>query len=899
MKNILMMYGLLLLFQTQFSQSQNIPLPSPDLCIQLIAPDLTVCAGMVLVPVIMNNGTGFAAFDLKLSYNNQVLTFTGTQGVHPALSGFFGANASGGNVNISFFAMNNISIPNGATLFNLKFTGVPGISQLNWQTGNCGFYDKWSNPLCSEYVNGNVIFSQGVSWPDPLPAQCITGTSYILSGGIPSGGTYSGPGVSGDIFNASLAGVGLKTLTYTYLNVSSGCSNSVTNTIEVAGNPDIFIVSSGGTICPGTQGVEICLSNTQQGVTYHMYRDGTQVGSQLWGSGEPDCFTPLMIPGNYTVEAVTNLGGCMAWMAGTASLQTDTEPPEINCPSAIVTSADPGLCGTVVSFPLPGVTDNCAGINLTQTGGLPSGSLFPPGQHLMSYLATDGSGNQAACDFTVTVTDDEPPVISCPADIQYGCDQTVTFSGALATDNCPGVSVVQSSGLSSGSVFPVGTTVVVFQADDAAGNTATCSITLEVSEMMTLSGIKTDVTCYGGDNGSAGVIPSGGTPPFNYLWNNGAMNQMISSLTAGIYQVTVTDSRGCSDNLNIVVSQPPEIIVSVAPSNVSCFGLHNGAAVLEVQGSPNILGRVVRGSFSDPLNCCISGACEPPFVCENLGSSCICIFHWTGTGVELPGLYPGTYAVTVTDSLTGCSDSLMFEITEPPELIVTLQPLGTLCHSDPPVTLLAEPEGGTFTGNGIMNGVFYPQVTGPGVWPLTYSYTDSYGCTGTANQDASVIYCPRNITGQLTYLNPDHTILGSVTVELWKDNVLIDTTITDDLGNYEFTDLTTGIYVIDVNINKPSGGWNAVDALLILKEYVIGGFLTGLPWLSGDVDGSTYLNSADGLLVIERYAEITNGFPAGDWVSDRPQVIVSETGTYTQDVHVLCTGDVNGSFTPH
>ncbi|MEP7166033.1 MAG: hypothetical protein ABI741_15125, partial [Ferruginibacter sp.] len=77
-----------------------------------------------------------------------------------------------------------------------------------------------------------------VTWTNLLTTQCETSTTYTLTGGNPAGGVYSGPGVTGTNFNASVAGVGVHTLTYTYTDLNS-CVNSATQNITV----DLCIVN--------------------------------------------------------------------------------------------------------------------------------------------------------------------------------------------------------------------------------------------------------------------------------------------------------------------------------------------------------------------------------------------------------------------------------------------------------------------------------------------------------------------------------------------------------------------------------------------------------------------------------------------------------------------------------
>ncbi len=67
------------------------------------------------------------------------------------------------------------------------------------------------------------------------PSYCITNGAVILSGN-PSGGIFSGTGITGNSFNPSIAGVGVHTITYSYTD-GFGCSNSLTNSTGVVATP--------------------------------------------------------------------------------------------------------------------------------------------------------------------------------------------------------------------------------------------------------------------------------------------------------------------------------------------------------------------------------------------------------------------------------------------------------------------------------------------------------------------------------------------------------------------------------------------------------------------------------------------------------------------------------------
>lgn len=125
-------------------------------------------------------------------------------------------------------------------------------------------------------------------------------------------------------------------------------------------------------------------------------------------------------------------------------------------------------------------------INVNQTTGFPSGSVFPVGTTTNTFEITDASGNTASCSFDVTVNDTENPVATCPATITVGndtgnCSAVVTFN-VPTTDNCSGETLSQIGGIASGSVFPVGTTTNSYEVTDASGLTSTCSFDVVVND---------------------------------------------------------------------------------------------------------------------------------------------------------------------------------------------------------------------------------------------------------------------------------------------------------------------------------------------------------------------------------------------------------------------------------
>ena len=183
---------------------------------------------------------------------------------------------------------------------------------------------------------------------------------------------------------------------------------------------------------------------------------------------------------------------------------TDNEAPKITCPANISVNTDAGVCGAKVSFNAATATDNCSAI-VTQTTSYISGQAFPVGSTTITYSAKDPSNNTVSCSFSVVVKDKEAPKITCPASVTKSsdvgiCGAKYSFSTPIATDNCAAI-VTQTSGLTSGSTFPVGINTVTFTATDPSGNTTSCSFTVTVNSLASFN----PNVCYNIVNKSSGL----------------------------------------------------------------------------------------------------------------------------------------------------------------------------------------------------------------------------------------------------------------------------------------------------------------------------------------------------------------------------------------------------------
>jgi len=162
----------------------------------------------------------------------------------------------------------------------------------------------------------------------------------------------------------------------------------------------------------------------------------------------------------------------------------DTTPPDIRCPDDIaVQTCD--RAGVVVNYPPPGVAD-AVDPNPQVSCTPPSGSLFPLGRTMVTCEAVDACTNRSRCTFTVTVSlaDTNPPSLNCPNNVvAWTCETNgavVNYPAPTAVDDfdrSPAVSCLPPSG----SLFPVGVTVVTCTAEDDCGNTTNCVFTVTVN----------------------------------------------------------------------------------------------------------------------------------------------------------------------------------------------------------------------------------------------------------------------------------------------------------------------------------------------------------------------------------------------------------------------------------
>lgn len=186
--------------------------------------------------------------------------------------------------------------------------------------------------------------------------------------------------------------------------------------------------------------------------------------------------------GTTTVNcAVNNAVGTPFACSFTVTVTDETAPTAVckNITVALNAAGTATISGADVDN---GSSDNCTIVSRTVSPN--SFTCADKGTRTVTLTVTDGAGHSANCQATVTVIDNSPPTISCPANIVQStapnsCSAVVNFS-ASANDNCPGVTYNCSP--PSGSTFAKGTTAVTCTATDASGLTASCQFTVTVND---------------------------------------------------------------------------------------------------------------------------------------------------------------------------------------------------------------------------------------------------------------------------------------------------------------------------------------------------------------------------------------------------------------------------------
>lgn len=333
-------------------------------------------------------------------------------------------------------------------------------------------------------------------------------------------------------------------------------------------------------------------------------------------------FTCADVGPNTVTLTVTDVNGNSSTCTTVVTVEDNVAPTAV-CQNITVFLDATGNVSIAAADVDGGSTDAC-GIATTSID-ITDFTCADLGPNNVTLTVADVNGNTSTCIAVVTVEDDIPPTIACPADITVNndagmCGAIVNFPVAAGFDNCS-VTVSQTGGLASGSAFPVGVSTVEFTATDGSGNTEVCSFTITVVDNEAPTMVCQNITIQLDEFGNASIIAAdvdGGS-----IDNCGIASLSVSPSTFDCSDVgdnpvvlTVTDIHGNSNTCTAIVT-----VEDVTPPLAVC---QNITVELDpVTGTITITGADLDGGSTDACGIDTYTLDIDTFDCSNVGENTV------------------------------------------------------------------------------------------------------------------------------------------------------------------------------------------------------------------------------------------------------------------------------------
>jgi HYR domain len=523
-------------------------------------------------------------------------------------------------------------------------TGNSNLSTLSVVTGSCGtsVTETWTaTDICARVIsavsrtiviNDNLFPSAtaptsiDIECGNAAPSGATTYAAFTGLGGTASDNCTANANLVIAYTDAALVGTNCSgTIARTY-TVTDACGNTttVTQTITVTDNtvptvlstdsandPDIDNYACGSTYNYNTNPSQCAVNVTITTPTWTDNCDPTVTRTRSTSNGTALSSFGDFVSGNFPsgTTIVSFMGTDDCSNTSTCSLTiivTDNQAPTVaSCTPNQVKVTDPGMCSAAVTMPAPVFNDNCAvtSVMYSATGastfnsiGILSSGTFNAGVTTITYTVADAQGNTStSCSFTVTVNDNQVPVIStCPPAISVaannaGCTAVgVSLGTPVVTDNCASFTVSNDAPVT----FPLGNTTVVWTVTDQAGS-VTCSQIVTVTPSGTASITITE---------TSGLTPNDGTicagdavmltanAGSSYMWDFGSIIQTVTINAAGTYTVTVSNGIGCTASASVTITVIPAIMnnnIALGFTNPVC---DDAVTALINQSGPSVSG---------------------------------------------------------------------------------------------------------------------------------------------------------------------------------------------------------------------------------------------------------------------------------------------------------------------
>jgi hypothetical protein len=671
----------------------------------------------------------------------------------------------------------SVTIDSNASCFGSSDGGATVTATL----GSGSYTYAWSTGATTQSITGMLAGSYQVTVSDSVGCQDVVSFSIIEPTQVSMIFTSSDPcngSSNGSITAVPSGGNG----SYTYL--WNNAQTSVTASGLAAGTYTVTVTDVNGCTGTGSQSISnsvLTAATSSDSVSCFGGSDGTATGTPSGATG-PYFYTWLnssfsaigqstqtatgLTAGQYFVQ-VSSSNGCNVFN-GITVLQPATAV------SVNITSSTNVTCN--------GGSDGAATANTT--GGIGTGYTFmwstgdstatitnlSAGTYIVS--STDGNG----CEDTTQIVITEPAIVSgttatTSALCNGAADGTATISPAGGSGS--GYTYLWSNGQTTQTATGLAAGSYDVTISDGNACTGIASATVNEPAVLTSSTSVTNALCNASATGTATVTGVGGTTPYSYLWSDAQTTLIASSLSAGTYYVTITDTNGCTTSDSAVITEPTAVASSIASSiNVDCFGQNTGSASATATGGTgtytylwndnstnDTISSIAAGTYSvtiaDVNGCTDSSSViitEPALLvaaalvdsnvsCNNGNDGGATALATGGTGsysylwsngqssISANGLNAGTHTVTISDA-NGCTDTETVTITEPAALIAsTIADSNTSCNGSSDGGATASATGGTLPYSFLWsNGATTASITGITAGDYFVTITDNNLC---------------------------------------------------------------------------------------------------------------------------------------------------------------------------
>ncbi len=714
----------------------------------------SLIAGVYAVTI---RDASLCTFNLPVNITEPAAALTGTIGSETDVLCF---GAATGSV--------TLSASGGTSPYQFSIDGVTYQSAATFSNLAAGSYNVTirDNNLC--------IFNLPVNITQPFSAVSgtITGQTNVNCFGASTGSVMVSGSGGISPYNYSLD-AGPFQATGTFINLGAGVYNVIVRDMNMCTlNVPVTITQPASALSVTTSQTNVLCFGESTGSATATVTGGTVPYTWSWNTipVQTTQTASNLNAGNYTVT-VTDNNACLA----TADVII-SQPAEPLTAVASVTDVDCfgsstgaiNLTVTNATLPVSFLWSN--GATSEDIAGIPAG--------IYSVVVTDANG----CTANGAGTVNQPSLLvgniavtdaACFGGSTGACDLTVSggtspytylwSNGAVSED----ISGVVSGNYSVTVTDSHGCTVIVNGTVTQPASALSGSITSQ-----------SDVTVYGGNDGSVTVSGSGGTPPYEYSLDGGTYQSSgsFASLTAGLFTVTVRDANLCTADILVTISQPviPLTLNLISQIDVACNGGATGSVTVEGWGgytpyeysinsgawqTTGTFGSLSAGDYQITVRdtssaiFSISVTITEPVVLdltlssENIlchggatGSATVTAtggvapysYSWNTTPVQttssLSNVGPGSYTITVTDN-NGCQESGSVNITEPPELILSQAITIASCPDSDDGSVILTISGGVSPYNVIWSdGILTQNRTN--MTPATYSVvvTDQNTC---------------------------------------------------------------------------------------------------------------------------------------------------------------------------